>query len=336
MTPATPTAATPTPAELAALRPLLAEMNDLKRVRVALSDPAGTVAADRFRGAWATLLEGHDPAAVAYSETAAAVAAARLAGIDARVLADAGLSDADAADVLRRSIAQWEGVLPAPLPAALAAAAADLPLADAATAGRLEELFAENDAGDDAGDDPPPFADVLDRLADAPRAGATRPGSARLILTPEESHADHCYLVAVYAVLLAPLYGADAATVFLASLSHHFHNAFLPDAGFTGEELLGEHLGPVMETFTERCLTELPGTLADEVREARVCLPDAETPEGRCFHAADVLDRVLQMDYFDRAAQFTTKQALVDLDLVHPGPVRDFHLEVLRGAGLWE
>ena len=324
---AAPTPADPTPAELAALRPLLTEMNDLKRVRTALSDPAGTVAADSFRGAWATLLEGHDPAAVAYSEAAAAVAAARLAGIDARVLSDAGLSDADAADVLRRSIAQWEDVLPAPLPAALAAAAADLPLADAATAERLEELY--------AADDPPAFADVLDRLADAPRAGATRPGSARLILTPEESHADHCYLVAVYAVLLAPLYEADAATAFLAALSHHFHNAFLPDAGFTGEELLGGHLGPVTETFTERCLAELPGTLADEVREARACLPDATTPEGRCFHAADVLDRVLQMNYFDRAAQFTTKQALVDLDLVHPGPVQDFHLEVLRGAGLW-
>ena len=187
---------------------------------------------------------------------------------------------------------------------------------------------------DDAGE-PAGFAAVLERFADAPRAGATRPGAARLIVTPEESHADHCYLVAVYAVLLAPLYEADAATVFLAGLSHHFHNAYLPDAGFTGEELLGEHLEPVMTEFTDRCLAELPGPVAEEVRDARRCLPDAGTPEGRCFHAADVLDRVLQMDYFDRAAKFTTRQALEDLDLVHPGPVRAFHLEVLRGAGLW-
>ena len=315
-------------AALTALRPLLTELNDLKRVRAALSDPAGTFAADRFRGAWATLLEGHDPAAVAYSEAAAAVAAARLAGIDARVLADAGLDDEAAADVLRRSIGQWADALPGPLPTALAAAAADLPLVDAAAAERLADLL--------EADEPPPFVDVLDRLADAPRAGATRPGAARLILTPEESHADHCYLVAVYGVLLAPLYGADTATVFLAGLSHHLHNAFLPDAGFTGEELLGEHLEPVMQEFTERCLAELPSALADEVRDARRCLPNADTPEGRCFHAADVLDRVIQMDYFDRAAQFTTKQALVDLDLVHPGPVQAFHMEVLKGAGLWE
>ena len=322
----------PPPAALAALRPLFTELNDLKRVRVALGDPAGTFAADRFRGAWATLIEGHDPAAVAHSEAAAAVAAARLAGIDARVLSDAGLEEPAIAEVLRRSIAQWGDVLPDPLPTALAAAAADLPLADEATAARLEALF---EADDPATGDPPPFAEVLDRLADAPRAGATRPGRARLILTPEESHADHCYLVAVYGVLLAPLYGADAGGVFLAALSHHFHNAFLPDAGFTGEELLGEHLEPVMETFTERCLDALPRPLADEVRTARRCLPDADTPEGRCFHAADVLDRVLQMEYFERAAAFTTRQALEDLDLVHPGPVRAFHIEVLRGAGLW-
>ena len=317
----------PAPERLRALLPLLVELNDLKRVRVALSDPAATLAADRFRGAWADLLDGADPAAAAYQQTAAAVAAARLAGIDAAVLGDAGLDESAAADVLRRGIAQWDAALPDPLPAALAAAAGDLPAADDDTAARLDILFNM--------DDPPGFVDVLDRLADAPRAGATRPGAARLILTPEESHADHCYLVAVYAVLLSPLYDADAATVFLAGLSHHFHNAYLPDAGFTGEELLGEHLEPVMTAFTDRCLDELPSDLADGVRGARACLPDATTPEGRCFHAADVLDRVLQMRYFERTAAFTARQALEDLDLVHPGPVRAFHVEVLTGAGLW-
>ena len=326
---------TPAPEALAALRPLLAEMNDLKRVRVALSDPAGTIAADRFRGAWATLAEGHDPAAVAYSETAAAVAAARLAGIDGRVLTDAGLDGEQAADVLRRGIAQWSKVLPSPLPAALARAAGDLPAADAAAAERLADFYHEADEDDAGGFAEGTLPNLLDRLADASRAGATRPGAARLIVTPEESHADHSYLVAVYAVLLAPLYGADAATVFLAGLSHHFHNAYLPDAGFTGEELLGDHLQPIMEESTNRGLAALPNGLAEEVGDARRCLPDAATPEGRAFHAADVLDRVLQMDYFDRAAKFTTKQALVDLDLVHPGPVRAFHVEVLTGAGLW-
>ena len=318
----------PDPSDLAALRPLLAEMNDLKRVRTALSDPAATLAAGRFFSSWTRLLAGDDAETIACQEAAAAVAGARLAGIDARVLTDAGLDDDAAGGVLRRSIAQWSDALPEPLPRVLAAAAGDLPAADEDSAERLRILFEM--------EDPPGFVEVLDRLADAPRAGATRPGRARLILTPEESHADHCYLVAVYAVLLAPLYDADTATVFLAGLSHHLHNAYLPDAGFTGEDLLGDHLAPVVDAFTDRALAELPDDLAEQVRAARACLPDADTPEGRAFHAADVLDRVLQMAHFERAAAFTAKQALEDLDLVHPGPVRDFHVGVLRGAGLWD
>ena len=47
-----------------------------------------------------------------------------------------------------------------------------------------------------------------------------------------------------------------------------------------------------------------------------------------------MIDRVLQMEYFARAAAFTLDQALDDLDLVHPGPEQEFHLEVLSGAGL--
>ena len=328
----TPAASPPRDGDVAgallALRPLLVEMNDLKRVRAALSDPAGTVAADRFRAAWAALCGGADPATLGYQHCAAAVAGARLAAIDSAVLADAGLDEDQTADVLRRAIGEWTAVLPGPLPDILKQAAADLPLADAAAGELLSDWY-----GEDA--EPSGVAELLDRLADAPRAGATRPGAARLIVTPEESHADHCFLVAAYAVLLSPLYDADAGAVFLAGLSHHFHNAYLPDAGFTGEELLGEHLEPVMTEFTNRGLDALPTDLRELVVEARRCLPDATTPEGRCFHAADVLDRVLQMDYFDRAAKFTTKQALVDLDLVHPGPVQAFHIEVLTGAGLW-
>ncbi|MFH5806712.1 hypothetical protein [Alienimonas sp. DA493] len=262
----------PPPARLAALRPLLAEMNELKRVRVALGDPTGTFAADRFRGAWAMLLEGHDPAAVAYSEAAAAVAAARLGGIDARVLADAGLEEPAIAETLRRSIAGWTEVLPAPLPTALAAAAGDLPLADEATAARLEDLLDEETA--------PPFAEILDRLADAPRRGAGPPFASG------ESHADHGYLVAVSSVLLAPIYEAEVGTAFLGALSQRLHHAFLPDAGDAAQELLGDRYESIVDTFTRRCLDALPGPLAEEVIDARRRLSDAATPESRCVSAA--------------------------------------------------
>ena len=69
-------------------------------------------------------------------------------------------------------------------------------------------------------------------------------------------------------------------------------------------------------------------------RSARAVLPDATTAEGRAFHAADVFDRVLQMEQYARVAAFETRQALVDLDLVHPGPLQAFHQDVLDAVGL--
>ena len=58
------------------------------------------------------------------------------------------------------------------------------------------------------------------------------------------------------------------------------------------------------------------------------------TPVGRAFHAADVIDRVLQMRHYEQVAQFTTAQALDDMELVHAGPTQAFHFAVLQDAGL--
>ena len=90
-----------------------------------------------------------------------------------------------------------------------------------------------------------------------------------------------------------------------------------------------------MDRLTAEALAELPGPLADAVARARGLLAHAETPEARAFHAGDVLDRVLQMDYFARASAFELRQALDNLDLVHPGPLQAFQLDVLGASGLW-
>ena len=177
----------------------------------------------------------------------------------------------------------------------------------------------------------PGFVEALCRQ---PRAGATAPGRPRLIVEPPENHAEHCWAVAVYGALLADGVGADPGDAFLLGLAHHLHNAVLPDAGFAGEMLLGAHLEPVLERLTERELATLPDALADRVRELLACRADADTPVGAAFHAADVLDRVLQCHHHARAAGFTADQALVDLELVHAGPVADYHHAVLAAAGL--
>jgi hypothetical protein len=292
---------------LADLRPLLGEIGDAKRVRVA-SAP-GSLAEQAFVRAWERLAQGEDVELVAISETAAAVARARLAGIDAEVLRSAGLSDHDALEVLRRAFDQLGGVVPDALRGRLRAA---IPLMRTATTA-------------------PGLAASLCRQ---PRSGATCPGLPRIIVEPPESHGDHCFTVAVYGVLISSLVGSDPATPFLLGLAHHLHNVELPDAGFAGEVLLGDHLPRVITVLEERELAALPAALAQRLREVFALRADSVVPASQAFHAADVIDRVLQVHHHARAAAFTASQALGDLQLVHAGPVQSFHYDVLAAAGL--
>jgi len=291
-----------------ALIPLLREINDLKRVRVAGID--GTLAARAFRRSWARLVAGDSPVTVALRETALAVAAARLGGIDRAMLTRAGLSGEDATEVLQ---AGFDAVAE-PLDPLLAAT--------------LRSHLAEPDP---APAEPPAFVQDLELQ---PRAGATRPGHPRLILEPPESHADHCMITAVSSVLIGPVFRADPAVPFLAGLSHHFHNAVLPDSGFAGEMLLGRHLEPVMTRLTKEVMATLPDHLARACRLAREILPNAATPEAKAFHAADVIDRVFQMDHYARAASFELRHAVEEMELVHAGPLQDFQTGLLRTVGL--
>ena len=291
------------------LKGLFGELGDLKRVRSAGRD--GSIASRLFRSAWGDLAAGRDPRAVALAVTAAALAAARLGDIDGELLAAVGLPAEDAAPILQNAIEDVAGGLDGSL--------------------RAELAFAVGRERVPSSASPPAFVEALERQ---PRAGVTCPGQPRVLLQPPENHAEHCLAVAIYGVLLSPVYGADIATVFLAGLSHHFHNAGLPDSGFSGEMLLGKHLTTVMDHFTDAALSHLAPPLRDEVLRARRILSDAGTPEGRAFHAADVIDRVLEIGQHLRAASLTMEQVLCDMALGHEGPVKPFHDRVLREMAL--
>jgi hypothetical protein len=288
-----------------ALTPLAAELGDLKRLRDASSPDS--LASRAFRAAWGRLLAGEVPRVVALSATADCIAAARLGGIDFRVLQEAGVPDPMV--ILQRGFDEMAQPIASALRRDLRAA--------------LGQMVLPNPA--------PDFAEALIRQ---PRAGATCPGKPRVVLEPPEGHGDHCMIVAVLGVALSGFYGADPATVFLAGLAHHLHNAFLPDSGFAGEILLGNELAPLMRRLFARELSTLPDEVAAPVRDALATIADIETAEGRAFNAADVMDRVLQMKQYHRVAAFTVDQALDDLELVHAGPLQAFHQAVLRDAGL--
>lgn len=292
---------------LAQLRPLLGEIGDAKRVRVA-SAP-GSLAEQAFARSWERLAEDEDVELVALSETAAAVVRARLAGIDAEVLHSAGLSDPDTLEILQRAFDQLADVVPAQL------------------RDRLRTAIALTRKATTA----PGLATALCRQ---PRAGATCPGRPRIIVEPPESHGDHCFTVAVYGVLISALVGSDPATPFLLGLAHHLHNVELPDAGFAGDVILGDHLPRMIAVLQERELSALPAPLAQRLREILVLGDDTVLPASQAFHAADVLDRVLQVHHHARAAAFTAATALDDLQLVHAGREQSFHHDVLAAAGL--
>ena len=294
---------------LADLLPLLRELNHLKRIRVAAA--TGSWAERAFTRAWGRLAAGHDLEQVAREETARAVAATLLAGIDAEVLRAGGVDGSARREIMRRAFD-----------------AAARPLAPA-FAGTLRETL----ASETPHPAPVPVPAFVGLLARQPRAGATRPGRGRVVLEPAENHAEHCAVVAFNGVLAASVFGADPALPFLAGLSHHLHNARLPDAGDAGDVLLGEHLRPLMETFRAAALAELPPGLQEAARGSLDVVFRADSPEARAFQAADSLDRVLEMEWHARSAAFMLDVALGDMDIIHPGPVQAFQREVMRAVG---
>ena len=290
------------------LRELFEELSDLKRVRSA--GRQGSLAARSFASAWSGMVAVEDARDVMLATVSRALCAARLGDLDGAKLRELGLAPDAALAILRRGFDEVER------------GADDLLRTD------LREAITIASRRSDG------VPDFVGLLAAQPRAGATCPGKPRLMLEPPENHAEHCWAVAVFGVLLAPVYGADPVTVFVAALAHHLHNAIMPDSGFTGEMLLGDHLEAACAHATREALDQLPPVVRARVEAARAILRDAETPEGRAFHAADVIDRVMQMAQHLRGASVTMAMVIDDMGLVHEGPVKAFHDRVLAEMGL--
>ncbi len=282
-------------------------MGDLKRVYSA--GRAGSIAHRLFEDGWCRLLGGMAPKAAMHGNVAAMVRAVRLGDLDGATLTGLGLDEAATATVLQGGFDAVRDALPATL------------------ADQLDLIAPAPDLSRS-------LPEFVVRLGAQPRAGATCPGRARLVLEPAENHAEHCQMTAAYGVLLSPCFDADPVVVWLAGIAHHLHNAYLPDSGFTGEMLLGEQLGPVVERTSARALAELPSELAGVIAQARRILPDADSPEGRAFHAADTLDRVWQIGHYLRAGSTSLEAVLAEMQLVHEGLVKPFQDAVLAAAGL--
>ena len=142
-------------------------------------------------------------------------------------------------------------------------------------------------------------------------------------------------MTGVYAALVAAKYGADPGEAFVCGLAHHLHNAFLPDCGWAGELALEPHLTAVIDNCRAAALEEFPPHLRTRLKEVLRHHESIATPEGEAISTGDVLDRVLDVKWRTRAAAVTDRDVLGDLDLVHPGPLKDFQTDLLNATGLW-
>lgn len=294
-----------------ALRSLVLALNDAKRIRSA-DLPTLSLAQRGFARSWRDLCAGDAVQTVAFCEAAAAVAAVELGALDAAALRRGGLDDRAITDLFQKAVAK---------------AGASL---KSATQDRLFSALPRLIGSDPKGQEPA----FVGRLQRQPRAGATHPSAGRLVLEPAESHADHCQVVAVAAVLFASESDLDVAPCFLAGIAHHLHNASLPDGGFAAENLIGDRWPSMVELAREEALSELPATLAASARDACEWIAGANDPGSRAFHAADVIDRVAEAAHFEHVARFRLAEALGPFGLVHPGPLKSFQDEVLAELGL--
>ena len=301
------------PDALADLIPLCREIGNLKRIRAAESKDS--LAAQLFERAWRKIGGGEPVSSVAVAIVAEAVCAAHLGAIDAAILRRGGLSNGKIETVLHRA---FDAVV-APVDENLRGE----------LRGQIRNLIAASEM-------PPPNSPIkfVELLKNQPRSGATKTGAPKRIFDQPENHAEHCLAVAVIGALLADRFAADAETVFLIGLIHHFHNAYLPDSGFAGEEALGEFLPVIFDSFRRECLKEVPENLHELIRKQFTNIETADVQEAKAFHAADVFDRVLQMLHHAEVNEFTLRYAMEESELVHAGAVQSFHYDVLRRAKL--
>lgn len=290
--------------------PLLRELNDIKRL-YARNLGSRSFATRVFFGATAPLHRGELLNADTWC--AAIVCAARLGAITPHILSDIGVATEERLLVYQNSI-QTHSSLPENVKSTLLG-----------TAKNLDGISIENAES---------HSKWVEYLAASPRAGATCPGKPRIALEPAEMHSDHCILVATNAYILADIFGANKEDAWLISLCHHLHNAYLPDAGFTGEVLLGDRLQGIIDSQRSRALKNVAENYQNRVMDLFREIDNLESPLAQTFHAADTIDRVIQMEHYERAANFKVISALEDFNLVHEGSAQQFQFELLNSIGI--
>ncbi len=76
----------------------------------------------------------------------------------------------------------------------------------------------------------------------------------------------------------------------------------------------------------------IPEELHDPIYSALAHTEHVDSPEARTFHAADALDRVLEIAWHAQTADFSLDVALDKYNLVHEGFAQDWQQRVLDAS----
>lgn len=201
-------------------------------------------------------------------------------------------------------------------------------LADAAVPAGERRIVYRRAAADALGPLSEAEADTLDALSATPGApAALAPGLARLAETRwRETHADepddrttaairfgeHAYAVAVIGAAIARARGEAPGGPFLLGLLHHAADLGLPPAHELG----------------------LPPQTAAMATDLLAARDDLSAPASLAFNAADGVDAVAERRAALNHAGLSLTDALPADEIAPPGPLRAFHVAVLRALGL--
>lgn len=177
----------------------------------------------------------------------------------------------------------------------------------------------------------------LKAICATPRAGYATVGRPKCIPYPRESQADHSLVSTVYASLLARLRRADVTKVCLMSLSHHLTAPLLPNVDHEVEQLIGPDESRRIEMkAAEYILSDFPAHVAEEIQQALATFRDGgcDEVERSIVLEADLLDRVLQVRYYEKIASLTVTTAIQQYELLNRGPLERFQREILRAYNL--
>jgi hypothetical protein len=182
----------------------------------------------------------------------------------------------------------------------------------------------------------PAVARRLARLAEAPRAGYASRDRVKCIPFPRETQGEHSVVCALIAAVLARERDVDIVGPCVMALFHHLPATMLPMIDHEAAALIGHAAAAALESRAlARSLADLPpfsrGLIAKALARYESAAPACtEDP----FVEADILDRVLQVRYYERVASLTVASASRDHGLLNEGPLGDAQRRILTAYGL--